>query len=146
MYRPLAVFLSGGLAFGALLLWGAAQSRPEVRPVKAEERLILSIQGPELYKAYCASCHGLDLRGTGPMASSLKVRPTDLTMIAMINGGHFPLARMERIISGEEQPRTGHGSKEMPVWGPIFSQVENDQDRGRVRIDNLTRYIRDHQK
>ena len=50
-------------------------------------------------------------------------------------------ARVERIISGEEQPASGHGSNAMPVWGPVFSQVDNDQDLGRVRIDNLTRYL-----
>ena len=34
----------------------------------------------------------------------------------------------------------------MPVWGPIFSQVtRNDMDLGRVRVDNLTRYLRDIQ-
>ena len=48
---------------------------------------------------------------------------------------------MERIISGEEQPALGHGSIKMPVWGPVFSQVDNDRDMGRVRIDNLTRYL-----
>jgi len=35
----------------------------------------------------------------------------------------------------------GHGTREMPVWGPIFSQVDRDQDLGRVRIDNLARYL-----
>jgi hypothetical protein len=29
----------------------------------------------------------------------------------------------------------------MPVWGPIFSQVTTDVDYGRVRIDNLARYL-----
>jgi hypothetical protein len=35
----------------------------------------------------------------------------------------------------------GHRTREMPVWGPIFSQVDRDQDLGRVRIDNLARYL-----
>ena len=51
--------------------------------------------------------------------------------------------RIERIISGEEELPRGHG--EMPVWGPVFSQVDRDQDLGRVRIDNLARYLRDIQ-
>jgi hypothetical protein len=29
----------------------------------------------------------------------------------------------------------------MPIWGPIFSQVERDQDWGRVRIANLGKYL-----
>jgi hypothetical protein len=34
-----------------------------------------------------------------------------------------------------------HGSREMPVWGPIFSQVEADVDRGPVRMENLVKYL-----
>ena len=76
------------------------------------------------------------------MAKSLKVQPVDLTRISARNGGEFPLARMSRIISGEEQLPGGHGSREMPIWGPVFSRVDGDQDLGRIRIDNLARYIR----
>ncbi len=103
--------------------------------------LITSIQGPALFRAYCASCHGTEAKGGGPMVASLKVKPSDLTHIAAHNGGAFPKERMERFISGEELPAFGHGSSAMPVWGPIFSQVDNDRDMGRVRIDNLTRYL-----
>jgi len=49
--------------------------------------------------------------------------------------------RVRRLISGEEAVGAGHGTREMPVWGPIFSQVGQDQDLGRVRIDNLARYL-----
>lgn len=110
-----------------------------------EIRLIESIQGPALYKAYCASCHGLNAKGEGPMVKSLKVTPSDLTHISSRNGGNFPAERISKIISGEQQLPHGHGTREMPVWGPIFSQVAWDQDLGRVRVDNLTRYLRDLQ-
>ena len=79
------------------------------------------------------------------MARLLKVKPSDLTRIAARNGGTFPLMRVERIISGEDQPPSGHGTSKMPVWGPIFSHVDEDLDLGRVRIDNLARYLRDIQ-
>ena len=49
--------------------------------------------------------------------------------------------RVERIISGEEPIPGGHGTRAMPVWGPIFSQVAWDQDLGRLRIHNLASYI-----
>lgn len=75
------------------------------------------------------------------MAKSLKVPPPDLTRLAMRNGGSFPMARIQRIISGEEPRPAGHGTREMPVWGPIFSQIAWDQDLGRVRVNNLARYI-----
>jgi len=103
--------------------------------------LIDSLQGPALYTAYCAVCHGADAKGAGPMAKSLKVMPTDLTRIVVRNGGNFPLERVQRIISGEELLPAGHGTRPMPVWGPVFSQVSWDQDLGRVRIYNLAKYI-----
>lgn len=105
-----------------------------------------SLDGPTLYKAYCASCHGTDARGGGPMARSLKIPPPDLTRIYMRNGGTFPLKRIARIISGEDQLPGGHGTREMPVWGPFFSRVDNDQDLGLMRIDALARYLEEIQR
>jgi mono/diheme cytochrome c family protein len=138
--------LSGVLAACGVMLIGSFALAQNPRPEKAKEKpLIDSIQGAALSNAYCASCHGGDAKGNGPMAKSLVVKPSDLTLIAARNGGTFPLARIERIISGEEQPPSGHGSSKMPVWGPIFSQVERDQDLGRVRIHNLAIHLRDIQ-
>ena len=131
----------------ALLVWvAAAQDGKRVRTPQSEGRpLISSIQGDHLFNAYCASCHGVDAKGNGPMARWLKVAPSDLTRIAARNGGTFPLERVDRIISGEETLPGGHGTRAMPVWGPVFSQVTRDQDLGKVRIDNLARYLRDIQ-
>jgi len=30
--------------------------------------------------------------------------------------------------------------REMTIWGPIFHQIESDQDFGNVRLQNLTKY------
>jgi hypothetical protein len=123
----------------AAALMGLLMGQPQKNePVK----LISSIQGPDLYRAYCASCHGTDAKGGGPMAPALKTKPPDLTRIAIRNNGIFPMQRVQKVIAGEELTGLSHGSREMPVWGPIFSQVEEDMDRGRVRIDNLVRYLR----
>jgi mono/diheme cytochrome c family protein len=124
--------------------WTAAADGPR-SGTSEDVKLIPSIQGSALYNAYCASCHGSDAKGGGPMAKASKISPADLTRISTRNGGTFPLARISRIISGEEQVPGGHGSREMPVWGPIFSHVDSDQDLGRVRIDNLARYLRELQ-
>jgi mono/diheme cytochrome c family protein len=123
----------------------AAQEGKRARAGVDEQPLIISIRGDNLYRTYCASCHGDDAKGHGPMAVWLKVPPSDLTRIAARNGGEFPLMRVDRIISGEEALPSGHGTRAMPVWGPIFSQVTRDQDLGRLRIDNLARYLRDIQ-
>ena len=128
------------VAFCGAPLWAQGTSK---KP--AEVKLIVSIQGKDLFKSYCASCHGLDAKGKGPMASSLKIPPADLRRISIRNHDVFPMMRVEKIIAGEELT-TGHGSSEMPVWGPIFSRVTTDVDLGRVRIDNLARYLRDIQE
>jgi mono/diheme cytochrome c family protein len=138
-----SLILLGALLSGCV---GTAQTQRGAKESSGETRLIASIQGPALYKAYCSSCHGMDAKGGGPVAKSLKVPPADLTRIAVRSGGTFPLARVSRIIAGEDQPLSGHGTSDMPVWGPIFSRVEADQDLGRVRIDNLSRYLRQIQK
>jgi hypothetical protein len=75
------------------------------------------------------------------MAKSLKVAPPDLTRISKRNGGKFPMPRIQKVISGDQLLPAGHGTREMPVWGPIFSQIAWDQDLGRVRVDNLARYL-----
>jgi mono/diheme cytochrome c family protein len=126
----------GALVFLAFSSF-AQPKEQEDRPA----RLIDSLQGPDLYKAYCAVCHGSDAKGNGPLAKWLRTAPADLTRIASRNGGAFPLARVRRVISGAESVSAGHGTREMPVWGPIFSQIDRDQDLGRVRIDNLARYL-----
>lgn len=130
----------GLTVFGAVLYLtsGSAQNK---QPTPETVHLIDSIQGPALYKAYCAVCHGNDGKGNGPMAGSLKVKPTDLTRISTRNGGKFPLVKVRKIISGEEQLPGGHGTREMPIWGPIFSQIAWDVDLGSVRVDNLAHYL-----
>lgn len=134
----------GGLVALVAAVGQTSNARREAESQK-EEPLINSIRGSNLYAAYCASCHGDNAKGDGPMAAWLKVKPPDLTRIAARNGGKFPLERIDRIISGEEPLPSGHGTSAMPVWGPVFSQVTRDQDLGRVRIDNLARYLRDIQ-
>ena len=131
------VMAVGALVFLAFSSFAQNPKEQEDRPA----RLIDSLQGPDLYKAYCAVCHGSDAKGNGPLAKWLRTAPADLTRIASRNGGSFPLARVRRVISGAESMSAGHGTREMPVWGPIFSQVDRDQDLGRVRIDNLARYL-----
>jgi len=133
--------MRGFLTACEVVLLSALGWAQDEHPSPESVRLIESIRGPALYKAHCAACHGSDAKGTGPMAQSLKVKAPDLTRIAARNGGKFPLARVERIISGEDQLPAAHGTREMPLWGPIFSEIAWDQDLGRVRIDNLARYL-----
>lgn len=127
------------VALAALSLQTQAQSKP-VSNDQELPPLIRSVKGSDLFRAYCASCHGLDAKGDGPAAASLKVKPADLTTLAKRNGGIFPDARVRKIIMGDDV-LASHGSREMPIWGPVFHQIEEDVDRGNVRLDNLAKYL-----
>ncbi len=74
--------------------------------------------GAELYGFYCATCHGADAQGGGPMAPALLLQPPDLTQLSARNEGAFPTVRVVMRIDGRD-PLTSHGSP-MPVYGPIF--------------------------
>jgi mono/diheme cytochrome c family protein len=100
-----------------------------------------TVDGSTLYKQHCAVCHGTSGKGDGPMAKMLVAKTPDLTRIAERHGGKFPRVEVNQIISGESILAGGHGTREMPVWGPEFSEVERDVDRGNVRVDNLARYL-----
>ena len=109
---------------------------------KSPRKLIASMEGKDLYLAYCASCHGKLGKGDGPVASALKGPLADLTTISKRNRGKFPREEMEKIILGEQKSaRSAHGSEQMPVWGPVFRKVENDQDFGLVRVRRLVEYL-----
>lgn len=138
-------FLFAGLAFvfGISIFRTAGVSQES--QVKSDEEhgavhLIPSLEGPDLFHSYCAACHGADAKGGGPAAAALKTRVPDLTTISKNHGGTFPAKRIERVISGDEII-TAHGSRDMPIWGSIFHQVERDRDFGNVRLHNVTKYI-----
>jgi mono/diheme cytochrome c family protein len=71
--------------------------------------------GKREFESNCASCHGLNGKGGGPVTEFLTKSPPDLTQLARKNGGVFPIARLYEVIEGAEVP--AHGGREMPVWG-----------------------------
>jgi mono/diheme cytochrome c family protein len=103
--------------------------------------VISSLSGRDLFQFYCTSCHGRDGRGDGPVAASLTRRPADLTMIARRRGGHFPSEEVELLITGDDRPVAAHGSREMPVWGPIFRSLEPHDRLTAIRVANIVAYI-----
>jgi len=118
--------------------------RPQASP-KVNTSLIYSVKGQDLFRAYCAACHGADGTGDGPVAPALKAKPPDLTQLRKNSNGKFPSDRVRATIAGEDVVKS-HGSREMPVWGPIFHQIDYDQDLGNVRIENLVKYLESIQK
>jgi len=139
----------GVISVAGLSLWSFTWVRQEPPPGQLPPqppRLVESLRGEALYVAYCASCHGGDGRGNGPAAPALKTPPPDLTTLALRNGGTFPRDKVEKIILGENQQAIAHGSREMPVWGPIFGQIEWDQDLREVRVRSLSDYLKSIQR
>lgn len=97
--------------------------------------------GKAMFDAYCASCHGLDGKGHGPAAPAMAMPVPDLTMLAKTHGGKYPAFSVTETLR-VMKPLAAHGSDQMPVWGPIFSQVSHqDQAQLQQRIHNLVTYI-----
>jgi hypothetical protein len=74
------------------------------------------------------------------MASALKAKTPNLTLLAKKNRGQFPSARVRRVILGNDTVKP-HGAREMPIWGSTFHQIEYDQDLGNVRLENLVKHL-----
>jgi mono/diheme cytochrome c family protein len=96
--------------------------------------------GVEMFKNYCAVCHGKDAKGDGPAAPDLKVQPPDLTTLAKRHDGKFPDSYVATVLrNGPKAP--AHGTAEMPVWGPLFLSISGgDQGLVNLRISNLVSY------
>ncbi len=96
--------------FLALILVGALTAQASV----AQD----ADTGAQIYARYCATCHGAEAAGNGPMAPALVLQPPDLTRLTARNDGVFPMTRVVMRIDGRD-PLVSHGSP-MPVYGDFF--------------------------
>jgi mono/diheme cytochrome c family protein len=97
--------------------------------------------GKEMFRTYCASCHGKDAKGGGPPASALKTVPPDLTALAKRNGGNFPRDQVTHVLRGQASP-VAHGDPEMLVWGLVFWRASKGHEKEvQHRISKLNRYL-----
>jgi mono/diheme cytochrome c family protein len=98
--------------------------------------------GSELFKRYCASCHGSSAKGDGPIANALRYRPADLTQVAKRNHDSFDVEKVHRMIDGRD-PVKGHGGPDMPLWGDAFKRSGDgySEDAVKARIDALVEYL-----
>lgn len=131
----------------AVLLLPAALTRAQEKPVKkAPIQASNPASGAEMFKQYCAVCHGKDGKGDGPAAADLKTAPADLTALAKNNGGKFPSDHVSNVLRNGVKA-TAHGTVDMPTWGPLFQSVSGkDQAIVDMRITNLTNYIKSLQE
>ena len=130
-----AAAAASALALGFVGTGGAEQEKPSG---------ILVDAGRADFHRYCASCHGTDGRGKGPVAETLHTPPADLTLIAKRHGGNFPAGDIASYIDGRTRV-PAHGTREMPVWGRILGEkiAEGtcEEEVARGRIDALVAYL-----
>jgi mono/diheme cytochrome c family protein len=74
--------------------------------------------GQQEYQSACATCHGVNADGNGPLAPLMTVSVPPLTTLSKANDGVFPMLRVIHTIDGR-QGINGHGYP-MPVWGNRF--------------------------
>jgi mono/diheme cytochrome c family protein len=142
----LVVLLAPAAGAGALDRPGQGVLPPTIPPAgtgQPDDPAIAGVAGAYAYKTHCASCHGLDGRGEGPLAESLRFRPPDLTLIAKRNGGTYPSDRVHRIVDGRK-PLKGHGGPDMPIWGDAFKNAETGYDDASVKakVRSVVDYLR----
>jgi mono/diheme cytochrome c family protein len=104
----------------------------------------VAMPGEQLYRRFCASCHGLEGRGDGPVASTLRVEVPDLTRPVPRSPALDPRERIARIIDGR-YIIAAHGTRIMPVWGEDLTRLEignPDAERStQIVIGRLADYI-----
>jgi mono/diheme cytochrome c family protein len=104
----------------------------------------VTMSGEDLYRRFCASCHGTQGLGDGPVAASLKVEVPDLTLIARRSRDAYPRERILRIIDGR-YVIGAHGTRTMPIWGEDLSKLEignpDAESVTRVVLDRLADYV-----
>lgn len=137
-------FVLAGVLFvasGAVLL-GQEAGATNQPPQKTLEKVPITRSNPasgqQMFKDYCAVCHGATAKGDGPAADLLKTAPPDLTMMAKNNNGKFPADHFVAVLHFGTAGHA-HGTSDMPIWGPLF-RTQN-KDLAQLRISNLESYV-----
>jgi mono/diheme cytochrome c family protein len=123
-----------------LLCAGAGEpaQQPQDPPTGAEG-------GKIVYRTICASCHGEEARGDGPVAAGLKTKPANLREIVRRAGGSFPEEKVKRHIDGRDEV-TVHGTREMPVWGDSLATAVPYVKEREERIERAIAMLIDYLK
>ena len=134
-----------GLAAGA-----GAQSRPPIGNLKVvvvPARATYHLDGAGLYEAYCASCHGKDLKGYGPAGWFTRVQPIDLTIshaghTTERDGAMHIAASLGEVHSVPASKSMDQTTLDMPDWLPLFKAMSRmSQAEAALRIANVSNYI-----
>lgn len=126
------------VAFAVLTFCAAsAYAQPKVKNESIKP--VAASDARAMFSSYCAACHGMEGKGNGPAATAMSKTPADLTKIAARNGGTFPDVKVKRYIEGLDE-MSAHGSRDMPVWGPLFRDL--NRDTALIRVQALNDYLK----
>ncbi len=112
---------SGALTLGAFATGAFAQTQAPAQPRSPAQSLRPIDLGKAEFESRCASCHGMNGKGNGPVAELLRKSPPDLTQLAKQSGGVLPMSRLYDSITGDGI--AAHGTRDMPVWGSVYRET-----------------------
>jgi len=111
---------------------------------KAYGQAFEEYSGAETFHRFCASCHGTEGIGDGPVAAALPIMVPDLTRLQDHLGKDYKEDVLRRIIDGRDIV-IYHGTRYMPVWGYEFWVEEGADEAAEQRVEiivaNLIDYI-----
>jgi mono/diheme cytochrome c family protein len=116
---------------GILFALGAALAVAQPAPCAGDD----VADGHKYFVRYCASCHGTDGLGDGPVAKSLATPPANLRKLGDKYGMPLPAHRIAEVIDGRDTARA-HGSHEMPVWGEKLYELGHGE-KGETGISEV---------
>ena len=116
-------------------------SRTQDKPTTAVPADVAS--GKLTYKDYCAACHKIKASRPWACRFGAKTPPANLRTLAIRHDGEFPEDYVARVLrSGDPSFLHSRVQPDMPIWGPVFSMLENGDELGvRRRIKNLCDYL-----
>jgi mono/diheme cytochrome c family protein len=123
-------------AFIAALLATLALAACSRAPVR-------TVTGADTFATHCASCHGLQGEGDGPVAAAMRVTVPNLRSLTERSGGQFPTETVASYIDGRNMP-AAHGDRYMPVWGSVFATTEQlleDAENPEQRIAAVIEFL-----
>jgi len=126
-------FVSVGLALALV-----AAAALTAAPGQEQKNHDAVVAGRKAFLENCATCHGLDARGNGPTASTLKGVPPDLSQIE-VRHRRFSEYEIQQMILGEPT-HLNAGNREMPGWGHLFRQ-EGGDSLAMLRTHTIVSYL-----
>lgn len=142
LLRKTTLLAVSGLFLGAMLIGQEATKQTQEKTIKKVPITESEIgSGKTMFKDYCAACHGIDGKGSGPAATALNCKALpDLTTIAKRHNEKSAALTVQAVLRFGADSKA-HGTSDMPVWGPLFRSLKSDDSLVKLRITNVSDYV-----